>query len=84
MPIFADPGPIPTIFGIWGFWIFVSRDSGPQILGFSGPGSGSYKQLRARPALRGVIFFKNDTPLDFKGKGGQDFPPKRQIILRLS
>ena len=61
LPPFPLPFRFSTIFGISKFWIFVSRDSGPQIVFFSRPGSGFYKQLRARPILRGVNKDKKNT-----------------------
>ena len=84
MPIFMDSGPISTNLGILGFPIFVSRDSGPWILDFSGSEVWTEEQLRAKPALWGVKIFKNGTPLDFKSKEGRDFQKNLKIIYCLS
>ncbi len=76
MPIFVDSGPIPAILGI--FWILDFWIPGFWPLDFGGFGLGALilKAITSQASPPGVKIFKNDTPLDFKSKGGQDFQKK--------
>ena len=55
---------------------FVPQDSGPWILEFSRSGVWIWKQLRAKPALRGVFFSKTTPPWISRAKEGRDFQKK--------
>ena len=83
MPFFVDSGPIPIIFGIWGFGIFGSRDSGPWIFGFWGWDSGFYEPFEQGCSLRGVKILKNDTPLDFTSLYQPGCPLRGVKILKI-
>ena len=81
MPIFMDSDPISTILGILGFSIFVSRDSGPWMLEFSGS---DLKAITSKNSPLGVHNFQKRHPLDFKSKEGRDFHKIMHIIYCLS